>query len=191
MRSEWHTRFRLVAGALCILVLANCNPDSRRRVLSTFFDGVPPAAADSIMAAGIIPADSNMAVAAVTSPQPVVTVRNLHAPFRERSCTGCHERAFSNSLKTPTPQLCYGCHEDFRQEFAFLHGPVAGGYCTQCHNPHQSSNPKLLVMKEDQLCFHCHQPADVYQNEEHEEIEPSECLDCHNPHGGQDWSFTE
>ncbi|MCB0292107.1 MAG: hypothetical protein KDH97_17765, partial [Calditrichaeota bacterium] len=95
-----------------------------------------------------------------------------------------------NALVMPQSELCYECHDDDREKYAHLHGPVGGGYCTTCHNPHRAENPHLLRMTPEELCFYCHQQEDVYRNDTHEDVLAGECLDCHNPHGGEDWDLS-
>ena len=67
-----------------------------------------------------------------------------------------------------------------------MHGPAAGGYCTECHNPHMSKSKKLLIRNGQDLCLECHAPKSDLSAESHKDIEDSECILCHNPHGGKD-----
>ncbi|RMH81712.1 MAG: hypothetical protein D6681_17755 [Calditrichaeota bacterium] len=173
-----------------VLTALNCSPETRYRVLSTVFDGVP--APESLTAppdtATVSTTRPTPEVAPVPSHEPTLF---LHDPYAERSCEDCHNEQEGNKLFAAMPDLCYDCHDDFSEEYKYVHGPVASGYCTQCHNPHKAPYEKLLIRSTEELCFYCHEQADVYKNEEHEDVEPSECLDCHNPHGGDEWNLTE
>ena len=86
----------------------------------------------------------------------------------------------------PQPGLCYICHEDLAEQYNYLHGPVTGGYCSACHNPHKSEHEKLLRYTGEALCYYCHEAESVLQNEMHEGLDGMLCTDCHNPHGGED-----
>lgn len=183
------TRFyRLVMVLAVILALLNCHPESRRKVLTTLFDGVPPQATTAA-------APDTLAAAAENAGEPeaasgeVLRVM-LHSPYEEKSCEDCHDLQQGNALTLSQPQLCYECHDDDREKYAYLHGPVGGGYCTTCHNPHRAENPHLLRMKVEELCFYCHRQEDVYRNDTHEDVPAGECLDCHNPHGGDAWDLS-
>ena len=171
-----------------ILALLNCHPESRRKVLTTLFDGVPPPAITE-------PSPDSLATGVENAGKPEAAsgegLRAMqHSPYEEKYCKDCHDLQMGNALVMPQPELCYECHDDDREKCAHLHGPVGGGYCTTCHNPHRAENPHLLRMTPEELCFYCHQQEDVYRNDTHEDVLAGECLDCHNPHGGEDWDLS-
>jgi len=178
-----HGRIILLAGLLCFV---QCSPRAGKRVLTFLFDGVP--AADSSAAhvrdPGVIPVDSagQQAVEII----PVQPEQFVHYPYQEKECAACHQAQSPGMLVEPQPGLCYTCHEDLGDRYHTLHGPVAGGYCTSCHDPHRSDGEKLLRFSGDQLCFYCHRSEDVYRNEMHMDLDGMACTDCHNPHGGED-----
>lgn len=169
-----------------IILLGQCSPYAGKSLLTFFFDGVPDS--DSTEVKDLVLEDASMDSAnqfseSAMSEDPLVFV---HYPYGERECASCHD---SNSLGTmvePQPGLCYICHEDLSTRYTTLHGPVAGGYCTSCHDPHRSESEKLLRFTGDQLCFHCHEAESVSKNEIHQDLEGMGCTDCHNPHGGED-----
>lgn len=169
-----------------MLLLGQCSPYAGKSVLHLFFDGVPEA--DSTDAGNIdpeeVPADSTGYAEAVTASS--VPERLIHYPYEERECAACHNEQSLGSMVEPQPGLCYICHEDLAGRYNYLHGPVAGGYCTSCHDPHMSENEKLLRITGEELCFHCHEAESVLRNEMHEGLEGMLCTDCHNPHGGED-----
>lgn len=171
---------------MAMILFGQCSPHAGKSLLTFFFDGVP--GADSTEAVSMEPevfsADSaNRTMDASTDEVPKVFV---HYPYEERECSSCHDQNSLGSMVEPEPGLCYMCHEDLTSQYKTLHGPVAGGYCTSCHNPHSSENEKLLRYTGEQLCFHCHKAESVYKNEMHMDLEGMVCLDCHNPHGGDD-----
>jgi len=83
-------------------------------------------------------------------------------------------------------ELCYGCHQDIRSEFAqFSHHPVTEGkiVCTDCHNPHGSATDHLLkgtTVKE--TCSRCHMDKQGPFVYEHADV-TEDCTNCHRPHG--------
>ena len=182
--------------ALILLVLSGylvslhqCSPRAGQHLLTLFFDGVP--VTDSI-ASGASPDSAALAgeagetVASVAEQVPSLVV---HYPYAERECELCHDPGSLGRMLEPQPDLCYMCHEDLGALYPLLHGPVGGGYCTACHDPHTSDKSSLLRLDGRALCLYCHLEEDVLRNEIHEGMEEMECTDCHNPHGGEDSSF--
>lgn len=178
--------YRFFVFLIIIILFWSCSTNTQYQILSFFFDGVPnPQDTTKIESlantADTLKKNSPLTVSRVRKP-----IYNLHSPYQDRSCSDCHNTEGSNRLVVKEPDLCYECHDDFNDEFDFLHGPVASGYCTACHNPHMSKNEKLLNYSKRDLCIFCHEQKQVFLNDVHEGIELSECLDCHNPHGGED-----
>jgi predicted CXXCH cytochrome family protein len=83
--------------------------------------------------------------------------------------------------------LCIECHADFREKLKrpFVHTPVKGGKCSECHNPHTSSHGKLLASESRRICFSCH-GALIPKNavSSHKVVVEGNCTKCHDPHGG-------
>jgi len=167
-----------------MFLLSQCSP-SGKSLLTIFFDGVPETDSTLMEVSGSesVSADSTRLNANDTVEEAQTVI---HYPYEERECGACHDQKSLGSMIEPQPGLCYTCHEDLGDQYQYLHGPVAGGYCTSCHNPHMSEKEKLLRFIGDELCFHCHQAESIYQNEMHEGLEGMTCMDCHNPHGGED-----
>jgi predicted CXXCH cytochrome family protein len=173
------SKFKL--AILTIVILTSCVTDSNYKTLSFFFDGVQNPKDDSVSIKIINRKDT---LTKKVDIKPVQT-EFIHLPYAEKSCKDCHEFGTKMVVKIPEPDLCYQCHNDLSKEYKVLHGPVAGGYCTSCHNPHSSKFAKLLVKENNSsLCFNCHVKEDVLKNEVHSE--GMNCVDCHNPHGGND-----
>ena len=113
--------------------------------------------------------------------------KTRHAPlYRKEACGSCH-RIHSgdreNLLLFTGKELCLSCHgkdntsksgglKNIKKELAgkkHLHGPVADGQCSACHDPHGSAYPRLLTGA---------YPAGIYAN-----YEPGIydfCFGCHD-----------
>lgn len=169
-----------------LFLLHQCSPYAGRSVLTFFFDGVPEA--DSSGTALMVPfGDHPDSLGnSETVNKAMIPERFIHYPYAEHECAACHNEQSLGNMVEPEPGLCYICHEDFSDRYQYLHGPVAGGYCTACHDPHVSDHEKLLKMTGYELCFYCHESESVLSNPIHEELEGMSCTDCHNPHGGED-----
>ena len=93
-------------------------------------------------------------------------------------CAGCHDHAvfFNGRFERPikeqidTPEAhaglaCTSCHADKRGPYLWEHAPGRDG-CTTCHDPHGSSNERMLVSKPPILCQRCHvatrHPSTIY-----------------------------
>ncbi len=79
------------------------------------------------------------------------------------SCIDCHNP--HNRNMAPTVRMvaaanqpaCFNCHNEKRGPFLFEHAPVRTDGCTACHEPHGSSNPRMLIVNEQRvLCLQCH-----------------------------------
>ncbi len=176
----------LLSIFLVIPYLTGCSSTRRHHVLNFFFDGVPGPNEDLAFNPAsdtLIVADSSD-IAGIQNPEVQLLV--YHVPAKEKQCDACHDHNTMGKLTMPQPEVCYQCHDDFSGIFQSLHGPVAGGYCTACHDPHMSAAAKLLIRTGQSLCLHCHQQDQVLSNEVHKEIDNAECTTCHNPHGGDD-----
>jgi predicted CXXCH cytochrome family protein len=193
----------IVLGAVVLaLAFSGCSELQRYRVLSFFFDGVPPPASlpeeerPPRMVEGPwgqrIPAEqaeaaSDQAAAAggaargpQQAPSPVV----YHEPFRQSRCRECHDPARGHSMPAATAGVCGRCHQAHVERRAgdWTHGPVALGRCTLCHRPHEADHEGLLTHPEPDLCWRCHESRRVLQQPFHAEIGEKECTRCHDPH---------
>ena len=163
-------------------LLLSCDQIGRHRVLTFFFDGVPPLSGEGLEGERF---DANSPELEQTGEKPAWYV---HEPRKD--CTNCHRkqatRGFSpqTRLIAPTPQLCYKCHDDPTVSANFVHGPVAVGQCLFCHNPHRSKVEHLLREAEPKLCYLCHDMSMIELIPAHLTQQTSACTDCHNPHAG-------
>lgn len=151
-------------------------------MLSFFFDGVPEINVNIQKADTVVNTTDSNALSLLKPPDIQAEIF-VHPPYADRECKICHREG--GEFSEPQPQLCYQCHEDFTSKYLYIHGPVAGGYCTECHHPH-SGKKKLLIRQGQDLCLYCHEKEFIFKNENHSEIGETDCTECHNPHGGQD-----
>jgi predicted CXXCH cytochrome family protein len=157
-----------------VSVLASgCNAETRYRVLSTFFDGVPPPAP----AAPVAP--QGVAGTSADTRERKIGYRE-HGPYGARLCTACHVPNNLSEFVAPKEQLCFQCHPLMREK-TFVHGPLASGGCLACHDPHSSQYRYLLVSESDDFCFRCHEESVVARIQGHDE-QAAQCTVCHDPH---------
>lgn len=112
---------------------------------------------------------------------------------RNVSCISCHSihkpMSTTSQLKAMNQQgTCITCHRD---KVAKLdksgHMPVREGKmeCSSCHNPHGSTNVKLLKTGNtvNESCTSCHAEKRGPWLFEHAGINGEACSTCHDPHG--------
>lgn len=116
-----------------------------------------------------------------------------------RPCTGCHR--IGRDLTAAAAEVegmhnpCYECHRDKIGLFAqdYVHGPVAGGTCTVCHDPHGSEFAMTLVRPVPVLCDGCHPDVSgATGSVQHYPFAQGWCVDCHDPHATNNrWVLTK
>jgi len=141
-------------------------------------------------------------------PKPAAIVWVEHKPTLDNAkCGACHDRNASFALLRPINVLCLQCHQATAREAPLMHGPVAVGECSLCHEAHRSPYPHLLKAPLPKLCFGCHDRTPPKYPRESPTISsdtlggkpttlgclrPSDeaaCTTCHRPHGGTDRFF--
>ncbi len=164
----------LVAGAVALgavaALSAGCSTAKHHRVLSFFFDGVPKPESTVASTAPAVQASVGRQLV-----QP-----GEHGPYAAKLCDSCHDSKATNALVVPAEQLCNRCHE-LGVAKAYVHGPLASGGCTVCHDPHRSANRYLLVSASDGFCFSCHDRAALSPADGHTG-DATNCTDCHDAH---------
>ena len=184
-------RVGLAVGLMLFTALPalGCNPITRYRVLSFFFDGVPPPAGmqgeqPAQVAADpgaepeplILPAEREPAVA-------MTPVRSSHAPYVDRLCFECHA---DGGYQTPSggQDMCRKCHAPYFEFEAYdwAHGPVAAGDCSFCHSAHISEHVSLLTASVPDLCLRCHDADLTMAQPYHLAATAQPCSSCHDPH---------
>ena len=108
---------------------------------------------------------------------------------RGLACVSCHEiHTFNDKVrdKRTQPEVCFKCHKEQRAQInrpsrhAIPEGKVA---CSDCHNPHGSVGPKLMVRDSiNATCYTCHMEKRGPFVHNHEPVD-DDCTNCHNPHG--------
>jgi predicted CXXCH cytochrome family protein len=119
------------------------------------------------------------AVSVASKGNEVAQAYTQHGPYAAKLCEGCHQRQ-TNKLLMAKEDLCYNCHE-LSIKKRIIHGPVASGGCTVCHDPHGSGNAYLLVAKSQEFCLYCHNKEDIQKTEAHQDMDTG-CTTCHNAH---------
>jgi len=170
---------RIAAACACLLALsiAGCSAASRHRILTRFFDGVPPPKAATAEAGG-------QGSAGASAEPGHGAGRTGHGPYEAKLCDACHARDVSNTLVAPRERLCLRCHAVREETARYPHGPAASGACLSCHDPHGSRYAALLVGDPDSLCLRCHDRELVATIEGHGDLQGG-CATCHNPHGSE------
>jgi DmsE family decaheme c-type cytochrome len=108
---------------------------------------------------------------------------------RDVPCAACHTvHAQSDPVLVKATQsaACFTCHKTERaQTHRISTHPLAAGKmaCSDCHNPHGSTGPKLLVKNTvNETCWTCHAEKRGPFLWEHASAN-DDCTNCHTPHG--------
>jgi predicted CXXCH cytochrome family protein len=163
-----------------VLSVGSCDKVEHHKVMSYFFDGVPPLEQGRFEAGLFDPNTQQLDQTGQTQ------AWYVHEPRRD--CTNCHPKKRSSGfsaqtyLIAPVPKLCHNCHADYTSTASFVHGPVAVGQCLFCHFPHKSKIEHLLIEPEPELCYLCHDASMIELIPAHLPEQTSACTDCHDPH---------
>ena len=105
------------------------------------------------------------------------------------ACSSCHSSHVPKDPvleKSTQPEVCFACHKTQRSEIhLFSTHPILAGKtaCAECHNPHGSTGPKLLVKNNtNETCYTCHAEKRGPFLWEHQPVF-DDCANCHTPHG--------
>lgn len=105
------------------------------------------------------------------------------------SCSNCHTVHAPRDktlTKATQPETCFACHKTIRAETHRISThPLAAGKigCSDCHNPHGSVGPKLLVGNSvNETCWTCHAEKRGPFLFDHPSAS-DDCMNCHTPHG--------
>ncbi len=109
--------------------------------------------------------------------------------YRDVACANCHQVHAPRDpvlAKITQSDVCFGCHKAQRAQIhlisthPILVGKVA---CSDCHNPHGSTAPKLMVKDTvNETCYTCHAEKRGPFLWEHSPV-VDDCTNCHTPHG--------
>jgi len=174
-----------IAACVTLFVLLSCSTQKHYKTLSFFFDGVPdPTKKDTVKSPDSIAGRGKRLAINLQQIAKKPSQASIHPPYQEKKCELCHQQGSVGKALVHQQTLCFKCHEDFGKKFAVLHGPVASGYCTACHNAHSAENPRLLKRSGQNLCYYCHSKQELVRVPIHKEIKDAACTECHDPHGG-------
>lgn len=102
------------------------------------------------------------------------------------SCHSVHTGKDKVMSKINQPEVCFDCHKEKRAEILRPSShPIREGKtaCSDCHNPHGGSGPKLLVKGTvNETCYTCHAEKRGPFLWEHAPVR-EDCTHCHQPHG--------
>lgn len=103
-----------------------------------------------------------------------------HDSVEVNKCQACHDEGAAQPTRdTDVSAICQRCHSRYDTK-KHVHGPVAMGLCSACHDPHGSVNGSFLRMEVMDLCQDCHNEPITKAHSERSGGKP--CLQCHNPH---------
>jgi DmsE family decaheme c-type cytochrome len=111
------------------------------------------------------------------------------------ACNDCHNMHGSEDKvlsKATQAEVCFTCHKAQRAQIRRIstHPLAVTGLastakmgCSDCHNPHGSTGPKLLVRNSvNETCYTCHPERRGPFLWEHAPV-ADDCTTCHTPHG--------
>jgi len=108
---------------------------------------------------------------------------------RDVACTSCHQIHTAHDKvrdKRTQPEVCFACHKEQRAQINKpSHHPIPEGKmgCSDCHNGHGSTGPKLMVRDSvNATCYTCHMEKRGPFVHNHAPVS-EDCSICHNPHG--------
>jgi DmsE family decaheme c-type cytochrome len=108
---------------------------------------------------------------------------------RDAACSDCHKMHVTHDPATTREKaadMCMTCHKEKKAQFDKPnHHPVPEGQmtCMDCHNPHGSAGPKLMVKDSvNETCYSCHMAYRGPFLWNHQPV-TQDCALCHNPHG--------
>jgi len=173
----------LVFGAILAVPLGCNDPLQRYRVLSMFFDGVPPP--EGYEPVGSIGDATNRESDRSGRPPEEQQINyRYHAPYVQRQCFECHDRNVGYVAQVQGVESCQSCHEDYFKiaDADWIHGPIVMLECARCHAPHRSPYPGLLTQPQLDLCYQCHDASWIEADPFHRQVEDLTCSNCHDPH---------
>jgi DmsE family decaheme c-type cytochrome len=105
------------------------------------------------------------------------------------ACTSCHALHLPKDkvlVRSAQQDVCFACHKEQRAQIMRpSHHPLRQGEmsCSQCHNPHGSPGPAMLVKPTlNETCYTCHAEKRGPFLWEHPPAR-EDCSSCHTPHG--------
>ncbi|MEE9553582.1 MAG: cytochrome c3 family protein [candidate division Zixibacteria bacterium] len=122
----------------------------------------------------------------------------------EDGCETCHDPHIQLS-DDEKAELCVNCHDIEDGDFQKRHLNLTPSFCFSCHDPHGSSEEKLLKinqhppfmereceschkqqekseLRNDSLCLDCHDQPEPSGGHKASSVADLACIDCHSPH---------
>jgi len=177
----------MLAGVFPVIV-AGCDREARYKILTFFFEGVPPLDGEKdAVETEITTVDESLqpAVAQKKNVSRILQQRRSSKHDSVADCNKCHMGGMGSGkrqLIRPMPDLCYSCHTNYHAGGGYLHGPIAVGECVFCHDPHRSKYVHLQKAPQPKLCYQCHVLEGIKLVAGHQEMQDTICTDCHDPH---------
>ncbi|MDX1631678.1 MAG: cytochrome c3 family protein, partial [Thermoanaerobaculia bacterium] len=110
-----------------------------------------------------------------------------HRPFAHRDgdepfpCTSCHSvhgETRTGRLLAEGSVACIECHTEKTGPFVFPHPPREVEGCPACHQPHGSTNPRMLTRRSiPDLCIECHPGIPAFHDLTQSRFRA--CVSCH------------
>jgi len=176
-------RIGLATTSVTLLAVVGCTVTARQRLKHFFFEipdesaAIDDAAKDGDVHA--IPVEDRPSLAL-----PPVRFVSIHQPFSSRDCQACHNADERMKVDGDAETTCGACHDRYFGDDVG-HGPVAGGECLTCHDPHRSAFPKLLKSSVAANCTECHDVPEELSQPAHAGSEAANCTKCHDAHFGE------
>ena len=117
------------------------------------------------------------------------------------ACSDCHTihaREQKVLTKAGQAEVCFTCHKEQRAQTRRVSShplaitgisTTAKLVCSDCHNPHGSTGPKLLIKASvNETCYTCHPERRGPFLWEHAPV-ADDCTTCHTPHGSSNPSL--
>ena len=183
----------MIFAGVFLIALLGCDRVARHKVLTFFFEGVPPLDSDSQVEEMEATVEESEAAAALKEEAVKVARQRVSSKHKVgKDCGQCHLEQGGwdrERLIEPLPDLCYSCHTDYSTAGGYLHGPVAAGDCVFCHDSQQTKYVHLQKQPQPKLCYQCHLQEDIASVADHQDKQHEICTECHDPHAGSTRDF--
>ncbi|KKL17633.1 hypothetical protein LCGC14_2483600 [marine sediment metagenome] len=171
----------LALAVLSATLHPGCHAKARYRVLSFFFDGVPPPGQKRKSGGPGTPGQPRSPGAGPAQP----IIASYHKPYGDSvKCANCHDANAPMKTRETTLKACRRCHAPHfqRDPSDWVHGPVAVDDCLFCHKGHESEYRSLLTAAPRELCLRCHDAGALLGRPYHRDLGKQTCSTCHDPH---------